>query len=56
MQIKKSYVNDNEIQNQEELITLDTISPTWANRLEESKLYPVDDCNYILNLKMLQNV
>jgi hypothetical protein len=41
MQIKKSYVNDNEIQNQEELITLDTISPTWAKRLEESELLPL---------------
>ena len=42
MQIKKSYVNDNEkIQNQELLLTLDTISPTWAKRLEESKLLPL---------------
>jgi hypothetical protein len=39
MQIK-SYVNDNEIQNQE-LLTLDTISPIWAKRLEESKLLPL---------------
>jgi hypothetical protein len=40
MQIKKSYVNDNKIQNQE-LLTLDSISPTWAKRLEESKLLPL---------------
>ena len=39
MQIKKSYVNDN-VQNQE-LVTLDTISPTWAIKLEESKLLPL---------------
>jgi hypothetical protein len=38
MQIK-SYVNDN-VQNQE-LLTLDTISPMWARRLEESKLLPL---------------
>ena len=37
----KSYVKDNEIQNQEELLTLDTISPIWAKRLEESKLLPI---------------
>jgi hypothetical protein len=37
VQIKKAYVNDNEIQNQE-LLTLDAISHTWAKRLEESKL------------------
>jgi hypothetical protein len=36
----KSYVNDNEIQNQE-LSTLDAISPIWAKRLEESKLLPL---------------
>jgi hypothetical protein len=36
----KSYVNDNEINNQE-LLTLDTISPIWAKRLEESKLFPL---------------
>jgi hypothetical protein len=41
IQIKKSYVNDNEIQNQEELLTLDVISPIWAKRLEESKLLPI---------------
>jgi hypothetical protein len=40
VQIKKAYVNNNEIQNQEELLTLDTISPIWAKRLEESKLLP----------------
>jgi hypothetical protein len=40
MQIKKSYVNDNEIQNQE-LLTLDTISPIWAKKLEQSKLLPL---------------
>jgi hypothetical protein len=47
IQIKKSYVNDNKIQNQE-LLTLDTISPIWAKRLEESKLLP------ILSLKRLK--
>ena len=41
IQIKKSYVNDNKIQNQELLLTLDTISPIWAKRLEESKLLPL---------------
>jgi hypothetical protein len=46
MQIKKSYVNDN-VQNQE-LVTLDTISPTWAKKLEESKLLP------LLSLERLQ--
>ena len=48
MEIKKSYVNDNEkIQNQE-LLTLYTISPTWAKKLEESKLLP------LLSLERLQ--
>ena len=46
MQIKKSYVNDN-LENQE-ILTLDTISPIWAKRLEESKLLP------ILSLRRLQ--
>jgi hypothetical protein len=41
IQIKKSYVNDNKIQNQELLLTLETISPIWAKRLEESKLLPL---------------
>jgi hypothetical protein len=40
MQMKKAYANNNEIQNQE-LLTLDTISPTWAKKLEESKLLPL---------------
>jgi hypothetical protein len=39
MQIK-SYVNDN-LENQELLLTMDTISPVWARRLEESKLLPL---------------
>jgi hypothetical protein len=39
MQIKKSYVNEN-LEDQE-LLTLDTISPTWAKKLEESKLLPI---------------
>jgi hypothetical protein len=38
MQIK-SHAN-NEMQDQE-LLTFDTISPTWAKRLEESKLLPL---------------
>ncbi|MFL6346856.1 MAG: hypothetical protein ACJ72X_00990 [Nitrososphaeraceae archaeon] len=38
MQIK-SYVNEN-LEDQE-LLTLDTISHTWANKLEESKLLPI---------------
>jgi hypothetical protein len=46
MQIKKSYVNDN-LENQE-LLMLDTISPIWAKKLEESKLLPV------LSLKRLR--
>ena len=48
IQIKKSYVNDNKIQNQELLLTLDTVSPIWAKRLEESKQLP------ILSLKRLK--
>ena len=40
MQIKKVYANENKIQNQE-LLTLDSISPTWAKKLEESKLLPI---------------
>jgi hypothetical protein len=40
MQIKKSYANDNGIQNQE-LLTLNTISPIWAKKLDESKLFPL---------------
>jgi hypothetical protein len=40
MQIKKSFANDNGIQNQE-LLTLNTISPIWAKRLEQSKLLPI---------------
>src|ERR687885_2877750 len=47
IQIQKSSVNDNEIQNQE-LLTLDAISPTWAKRLEESKLLS------LLSLERLQ--
>jgi hypothetical protein len=35
----KSYVND-EMEDQQ-LLTLDIISPIWAKRLEESKLFPV---------------
>ncbi|MFL6369723.1 MAG: hypothetical protein ACJ72F_02710 [Nitrososphaeraceae archaeon] len=46
MQIK-SYVNDN-LENQELLLTMDTISPVWARRLEESKLLP------LLSLRRLQ--
>jgi hypothetical protein len=40
MQMKKAYTNDSGLQNQE-LLTLDSISPTWAKRLEESKLLPL---------------
>jgi hypothetical protein len=40
MQMKKVYANDSGLQNQE-LLTLDSISPTWAKRLEESKLLPL---------------
>ena len=46
MQIKKSYVNEN-LEDQE-LLTLDIISPTWAKKLEESKLLP------LLSLRRLQ--
>ena len=47
--MKKAYVNDNKIQNQEEeLLTLDVISLTWAKKLEESKLLP------LLSLRRLQ--
>ena len=38
--MKKAYTNDSGLQNQE-LLTLDSISPTWAKRLEESKLLPL---------------
>ena len=38
MQVK-TYQNDN-VQNQE-LLALDTISPVWAKRLEESELLPL---------------
>ena len=48
MQVK-TYLNDNEeIQNQELLLTLDAISPIWAEKLEESKLLP------LLSLERLQ--
>ena len=47
MQIKKSYVNNNGMEDQE-LLTLDAISPTWAKRLEESKLLS------LLSLERLQ--
>ena len=40
MQVK-SYVNDNKIQNQKELLTLDAISPIWAKKLEQSKPLPI---------------
>jgi hypothetical protein len=46
VQIKKSYVNEN-LEDQE-LLTLDIMSPKWAKKLEESKLLP------ILSLKRLQ--
>ena len=55
MQVK-TYLNDNEIQNQE-LLTLDTISPIWAKRLEESNYFPyysLDEYNCTLNLEILQ--
>jgi hypothetical protein len=42
----KSSLNEN-VQNQQ-LLTLDTISPMWARRLEESKLLP------LLSLERLQ--
>jgi hypothetical protein len=38
IQVKKSYVNENP--EDQELLTLDVISPIWARRLEESKLLP----------------
>ena len=38
--MKKAYANDSELQNQE-LLTLDIISPIWAKRLEGSKLLPL---------------
>ena len=41
MQIK-TYLKENEIQNpNQELLTLDAISPLWAKKLEESKLLPL---------------
>ena len=39
IQVKKSYVNENP--EDQELLTLDVISPIWARRLEESKLLPI---------------
>src|SRR5919198_3035407 len=41
MQVKTSYLNDNEILNKGLLLTLGAISPTWAKKLEESKLLPL---------------
>jgi hypothetical protein len=38
-QVKKLYVNEN-LEDQE-LLTLDAISPKWAKRLEASKLLPL---------------
>jgi hypothetical protein len=46
MQVKKSYVNNG--MEDQELLTLNTISPIWAKRLEESKLLP------LLSLERLQ--
>ena len=46
MQIKRSYVND-DMQDQESF-TLYAITPLWAKRLEESKLFP------LLSLRRLQ--
>jgi hypothetical protein len=40
MQVK-TYLNDNEVQDQKLLLTLSTISPIWAKRLEQSKLLPI---------------
>ena len=40
MQMKKPCANDNEIQNRE-LLKLDSISPTWAKKLEESRVLPI---------------
>jgi hypothetical protein len=40
MQIK-SNENNKEIQKNEELLTLDTISSILAKRLEENKLFPL---------------
>jgi len=48
-----SYVNDNEIQNQE-LLTLDTISAIWDKRLASYIIS--DDYDFILNLNIPQNV
>jgi hypothetical protein len=39
--MKKAYANDSELQNQEQLLALDSISPTWAKSLEETKLLPL---------------
>jgi hypothetical protein len=59
----KSSLNDN-VQDQQ-LLTLHTISPLWAKRLEKSKLLPLlsfepyyllNDYNCTLNLEMLQSV
>jgi hypothetical protein len=47
MQMKKAYANESELQNQQ-LLSLDAISPKWATKLEESKLLP------ILSLQRLQ--
>jgi hypothetical protein len=38
MQVK-TYLSDNGIRNQEELLALDAISPIWAKKLEESELF-----------------
>ena len=52
MQIK-NHINDNEVQNQE-LLTLDTISPIWV-KLKANYFHIIsDDCNCILKLNTPQ--
>jgi hypothetical protein len=55
MQVK-TYLSDNEIQNQEELLTLDAISPIWAKKLEQSKLLPILSFERLRLYLELQNV
>ena len=56
-QVKKLYVNEN-LEDQE-LLTLDAISPKWAKRLEASKLLPlfsIERLQLYLNLGIPQGV
>ena len=52
---KKSYVNDNEVQNQE-LLTLDTISPIWVKLKANYCLYYLRRLQLYLEIKYTSKV